>query len=523
MRKEIFVVTAGALLFNIVFWQEKLGVNAVLFDVFISAAIFYLYPESKRRSIATLLFISQLACLCMLLVHNSDLSKVTFCITLMLFASFAEYVHRSPWYAGGSFLLNLGLLPASIVHHWKAPAIKTSKGKVLIRIIRFSIIPVFLCIIFFVIYQFSNSVFAAMANDFALQAERFFTNFFSWFSLGRLFFLAVGFYLVGAILLKTRVNYFSEKDALSNDELDRKRKPINERRKELIYDIVVGILGKSGSGIMALKNVNTIGILSLFLLNLLLLIVNIIDIRFIWFDFDFSRDANIYKMVHEGTELLIVSIVLAMMLLIVLFKGNLNFYKRNKWLKFGAYAWILQNIVLVISVFLRDYYYIEFFGLAYKRIGVLFFLFAVLTGLTTVFIKIHFRKSNYFLFRVNAWACIVMLVVASAVNWDPMIAKYNFDHNDKVPVDLKFIFTLSDKALPVIDKHVALLRERENAQVEHEYRRGECITCYMERLNERKRRFMEKQQQYSWLSWNYADHAVKQYLSDNDSNKISGK
>jgi hypothetical protein len=523
MRKEIFIVTTGALLFNIIFWEEKLGINALLFDVFISAAIFYLYPEAKRRSIPGLLFIAQLVCLCMLLVHNSDLSKVTFCITLMLFASFAEYVHRSPWYAGGSFLLNAGLLPASIAHHWKAPGIKTSKGKLFIRIIRFSVIPIFLCIIFFIIYQFSNSVFAAMASDLALQVERLFTNIFSWFSLGRLFFLAAGFYLVGAILLKTRVNYFAVKDASSNDELQRKRKHIRERRKEMIYDIIVGILGKSASGIMALKNVNTIGIVSLFLLNLLLLIVNIIDIRFIWFDFDFNRDANIYKMVHEGTELLIVSIVLAMMLLIVLFKGNLNFYKRNKWLKFGAYAWILQNVILVISVLLRDYYYIEFFGLAYKRIGVLFFLFAVLTGLTTVFIKIHFKKSNYFLFRVNAWACIAMLIVASAVNWDPMIAKYNYDHNDKVPVDLKFIFTLSDKALPIIDKHVALLREREKAQVEHEYHRAECITCYTDRLTERKSQFIQKQQHYSWLSWNYADYSVKQYLRSNDSNKLSGK
>jgi len=523
MRKEIFIVTVGALLFNIVFWEEQLGMNALLFDIFISAAIFYLYPEAKGKKIASLLFITQLACLSMLLIHNSDLSKVTFCITLMLFASFAEYVHRSPWYAGGSFLLNICLLPASIAHYWKPKAVKTSRGKLVIKIIRFAVIPVFLFFIFFIIYQFSNSVFAALANDLALQAERFFANFFSWFSIARLFFLAAGFYLVGSILLKTKINYFTARDSFSSDDLQRKRRDIKERSHEVIFDIVVGILGKSARGIMALKNVNTIGIVSLFLLNLLLLVVNIIDVRFIWFDFDFNRNANLYKLVHEGTELLIVSIVLAMLLLIVLFRGNLNFYKRNKWLKLGAYAWILQNLVLVVSVLLRDYYYIAFFGLAYKRIGVLFFLFAVLTGLATVFIKIHFKKSNYFLFRVNAWAVIVMLVFASAINWDPMIARYNFNHNDKVPVDLQFIFRLSDKALPVIDQHIALLRERERAVKVHEYSLGKCITCYTDRLSERKKAFIEKQRHYSWLSWNFADYSVARYFRANNTNVLSGK
>jgi hypothetical protein len=523
MRKEIFLVTAGAVLFNIIFWEEKLGLNAMLFDLFIIAAIFHLYPESRSRSVVLSLLILHISSLFTLLLHNSGISKSAFCITLVLLASFAEYIHRSPWYAGGSFLLNLGLLPASVAENWRSSEFRNNNRKSFQKLLRFSVFPLLLLLVFFLIYQLSNSVFAQLVNDFSLQVERFFTNIFSWFSIGRLLFLAAGFYLVGAMLLKTRVNYFSTRDASSTDNLERKKILPQQKKKEAIYDILVGVLGRFGSGMMALKNVNTIGIISLLLLNLLLLVVNVIDIRYIWFDFDFSRNANIYKMVHEGTELLIVSIVLAMMLLIFLFKGNLNFYKRNKWLKFGAYAWIIQNIILVISVLLRDYYYIEFFGLAYKRIGVLFFLFAVLTGLTTVFIKIHFKKSNYFLFRVNAWACIVMLVISSSINWDPMIASYNFTHNDKVPVDLEFIFRLSDKALPVIDRNVTVLQQREKQQPANLNWRGECTNCYTEMLKKRKQEFLEKQQQYTWLSWNYADHSVKQYLTGKTGTQLSRK
>ena len=523
MRKEIFLVTAGAVFFNIIFWEEKLGLNAMLFDLFIIGAIFHLYPEAKSKAMVVSLLILHVGSLSMLLLHNSGISKAAFCITLVLLASFAEYIHRSPWYAGGSFLLNLGLLPASLAEKWRSSEFRNTNRKPFQKMLRFSVFPLLLLVVFFLIYQLSNSVFAALVNDLGLQFERFFANFFSWFSLGRLVFLAAGFYLVGAILIKTRVNYFSAKDASSTNNLERKKMPATKTKHEAVYDILAGVLGRFGRGIMALKNVNTIGIVSLLLLNLQLLVVNVIDIRYIWFDFNFSRDANIYKMVHEGTELLIISIVLAMMLLIFLFQGNLNFYKRNKWLKFGAYAWIFQNIILVISVLLRDYYYIEFFGLAYKRIGVLFFLFAVLTGLTTVFIKIYFKKSNYFLFRVNAWACIFMLVISSSVNWDPVIAAYNFNHNDKVPVDLEFIFRLSDKALPVIDRNAAVLQQREKQHAKKLDWRGECTNCYTEMLKTRQEEFLQKQQQYSWLSWNYADHSVEKYLTGKTASQLSRK
>ena len=120
MRKEIFLVTAGALLFNIIFWEEKLGLNAMFFDLFIIGAIFHLYPQSRSKAVVVSLLILHLTSLSMLLWHNSALSKTAFSITLVLLASFAEYIHRSPWYAGGSFLLNLSLLPASMAEQWKS-------------------------------------------------------------------------------------------------------------------------------------------------------------------------------------------------------------------------------------------------------------------------------------------------------------------------------------------------------------------------------------------------------------------
>ena len=51
-----------------------------------------------------------------------------------------------------------------------------------------------------------------------------------------------------------------------------------------------------------------------------------------------------------------------MLVLLFFFRGNLNFYKKNKWLRYGAYAWIFQNMVLVVSVLLRAKYYFVYYG-----------------------------------------------------------------------------------------------------------------------------------------------------------------
>ena len=71
--------------------------------------------------------------------------------------------------------------------------------------------------------------------------------------------------------------------------------------------------------------------------------------------------------------------------------------------------WVVQNFILGISVFLRNYHYISFHGLAYKRIGVIVFLVLVLIGLVTLFVKLRERKSFFYLVRVNGWAAFAVL------------------------------------------------------------------------------------------------------------------
>ena len=511
---KIILVTAGAVLFNLVFWNEKLAINTVLFDAFLLSALFFLYPNARKSATVNWLLLGHLVSLTMVVIHNTDLSKIAFVVTLLLVAGFAEYTHRSAWFAGGSMLMNVVMVVATFAESIKLNKGKRPKRKGLGRFIRFAIFPLILLVIFFLIYRGANNAFSDIANRIGAQLEIFFSHFFDFFSFQRLLFLLLGLLITGSVLLKSKLDYFSTRETGMNDGLQRSRQPLRKKRSGAFFQFVEMIMGKMASGMMALKNENTTGIISLVLLNVLLLVVNGIDVNFLWLHFQYKVGLPVYKMVHEGTELLIVSIVLAMAILLFFFKGNLNFYKRNKWLKFGAYAWIIQNAMLVSSVFLRDYYYILKHGLAYKRIGVLFFLLMVLVGLVTVFLKIWSRKTNYFLFRVNAWAGIVVLVLATTIHWDEFIAGYNLKRSNTVELDVPFLLSLSDKALPLLDTNIVALQKRENDARVVNVNDGQpaCDTCFIEQLKQREKQFEQKQKEYTWLSWNYADDYTKKYF-----------
>ena len=509
--KKLGLVFAGACMFNAIFWHEKLGINTVFYDAFIIAAVLFLYPEARRNFTVRCLLLLQTICLAMVIVHNTGISKTGLTLVLFLFIGFSHYAHRSIWFAGGSVLVNIPLVWETFVQELTSSE-SPAKRRSIRRIVLLILIPLALAFVFFLIYASSNSVFSHIAGNIGVQIEKFFEPVFTWFSIDRLFFLALGLYFTGWMLLKSRRNFVSNIEAGYTDNLERSAKPVS-----YLQNILVSISGNTrskGKNMLALKNENTIGVISLALLNLLLLIINIIDVVYVWFNFE-SRNVNLSEAVHQGTETLIFSILLAMVILMFFFKANLNFYKKNSWLKYLAYAWIMQNCILVISVVIRDYYYIAHDGLAYKRIGVLFFLVSVLAGLVTVFIKISFKKTNYYLFRINAWVNILLLVFSTTVNWDVMIARYDLRYHTTAWIGWDFLLSLSDKTIPVIDQHIQMIQKvHPSPHNMQQPDNGDQFSTYLtETIAQRKQRFLNSQATYSWLSWNFSDAYVQKYFS----------
>lgn len=510
-KAKLLWLIAGAMLFNLVFWQEKMGLNTVLYDVFVLVVLFSWHPDALRLPPARILAVANIICVAMVLVHNSLLSKVAVFVTLFLTAAFSTNVHRSPWFAGGSVFVNTVYFPGSFfsLFYEEGPQ-KARRGRVG-KVIRFALIPLVPALVFTLIYSFSNSVFSAAASRVVTALRTAMDHILDLFSVLRLLFLLLGLYITGALLIGVK-NKFVRAEAKHDDQLHRRRKTKRERKSDGWYNFTAGILGRFATGVMGLKNVNKVAILTLFLLNLLLLSINVIDITYIWLDPVAVKNSNLYTLVHEGTDLLILSILLAMLLLLIFFRGNLNFYHGNRWLKFCAYCWIIQNAILVISVFLRDYYYIRFAGLAYKRIGVLFFLALVLFGLFTLFLKIFRKKTAYFVWRMNAWAAILLMVIATTVNWDEFIAAYNFAHQESTPLDVNFMATLRNKALPLLDRHIDDLKKHGIVLKDRGFADNACGDCFIATIRSNEESFLREQSRLSWLSWNYADSQVLKYL-----------
>jgi len=252
------------------------------------------------------------------------------------------------------------------------------------------------------------------------------------------------------------------------------------------------------------------GIVLLATLNALLLLLNVLDIHHVWFNFSFTGQ-YLKQFVHQGTWLLTFSIVLGALIVLYYFRGDLNFHSRNRTIKALSYVWLAQNAVLAISVAVRDYWYIHHYALAYKRIGVAFFLLATLVGLALILQKVRRQRSHHFLARWNMLSVYLIALVMSLFDWDTLIARYNVAQSEKAFVELNFLATLDDKALPYLIRSDLQLENLE-AHNRHligteRYHRWLYLhqRVYANWIHRRAVSFVKEFEQRSWREWNLAD------------------
>src|SRR5690606_15083978 len=161
-----------------------------------------------------------------------------------------------------------------------------------------------------------------------------------------------------------------------------------------------------------LKKEQQLGILLMALLNILLIFYSITDIYYL-LNNDITSASDLSIQVHSGINTLIASIIVAILIILYFFRGNLNFYQDNVLLKNLSYTWIFLNIGLVVLIAIKNTEYVVVYGFTYKRIGVLTYLFLTLAGLITTFLKVRNVRNLWFLFRINTQVAFAILMVSS--------------------------------------------------------------------------------------------------------------
>ncbi|MEM1215235.1 MAG: DUF4173 domain-containing protein [Bacteroidota bacterium] len=465
-----------ALAAHLLIWESSLGWNAMIFCLMVTAGMNWLKPEVfARTEVKALLGAWCYSALCVVL-HHSDLSIVVYWLTAMVCIGYmqAERVHfwgfglveSARALFGGWFIALRGqmreLLQASDL--WQP-----------IRQLRLLLVPLAITAPFLVLYSSGNASFDSLGEWLGDRLSGLFALDIDWgrfivFLLGWAFTLA----FLGRRIGIQRLHAWSSKWGFNLD-----RRKIRER-------VLSGFLGPIPT--MGLQREYQTALLTFGALNGLLLLINLLDIQSVWLFSGERTAAELSQFVHTGTWSLIASIVLAMIVVLIFLRGNLNFFPNNLRLRQLVYVWLAQNAFLALSVAVRNAHYIGQYDLAHGRIVVGFFLLAVSFGLYSMYQKVAQRKTAFYLLQVNAIAVGLLLLMASSLNWDGLITRYNLHFGNN-------------------DNHYLMYQLQNNLETLVEVaatEQSDYIT--FNKIQYRCRRMDKRYQRMDWRSWNWSTY-----------------
>lgn len=496
--KKIFIVLVSTAIFPWLFYEKSIGVNLLIFNLIIFVGLFFIGKLNIKNKLNRSIALGTLLSAIFVVYNGSALSIAVNIISLFLFAGSNIFDNgRNLFYASISSFINFFTSQINFFLSIRKIGSRTKKFKKVNKYLRLIIIPLIIVFVFVLIYKAANPVFEGMVKSFFDVIDNFFEWFFDNIEIALFMTFILGFIISNSFFMGSSEKSIVAMDKNSSDKLVRiRRKRITKFKTN------------------ALKSEYTSALILFISLNILILIINFIDIWWVWLNFEWDGE-YLKQFVHEGTYLLILSIIISLAISIIYFRGNINFLKKNILLKKLAYLWLAQNAILTISVGIRNFWYINYFSLAYLRIGVIFFLILTLFSILTVFIKIKNKKTTYYLFRRNTLAAYVLLVVMAFFNWDVIIAKYNFSHSETAFVHFNFLADLSDNALPYLEKTDKELKEIDKIQKEKFPFRKRYISSsdYSEIIIDKKLDFLNEWKNRSWLEWNFAGEKAFRKIS----------
>ena len=498
----ILFVQAGAIAFAVLFVGQSLGVNALLFAVLLVSSWVYTSPSILAKPNILLSLIGWLFSAFWAMWYGSDMAAFAYWVSMCVAAGFIQQpLLRSLPYALPTSLMSLAYMPYHLGKFIPMPKGYEREMKATWYYTKISVLPLLFLSVFYWIYQSPNPVFANLSTDLlGWIGEQLFTAL-SYFDTLTLLSLVLGACLTGWGMVRTQQQWFARAEYPLSEQIVRKKraKPSPAQRKNTLPQRMNALPKAYSRALFLLVSV-----------NILIGAANTTEITFVWFSFEYRPGMNLSQWVHEGTYLLIFSILLSMGILMGYFRRNLNFYHKAPILRQLAYAWIIQNAVMVASVAIRNSHYIIANGLTYKRIGVFLFLGMTLFGLFTLYLKIRDQKSAFYLWRANSWAAYALMLCMAAVNWDVWIAQHNVGREKVGASGVDYLLSLSDKALPIIDQRPDMFIKGKYYE-DNLWGFDSNMPLQTEYFAQRVAEFQQAEMEKSWQSWNMADWQAKQY------------
>lgn len=433
MKPSKMVILLSAITFTALYYEQSAGVNFILFTFVLSIISVIKKPQLVRSAAWLTCFSGALLSSLGVLLYGNLLSVSACIVSLLLLSALNTQPATSLVVAMAHTVYSYMLVVPSIIINMLVKQQNEDEESVKTRKLLLLIFPLAVCMIFFLLYRSANPLFK-IATD---KIE--------WPHLSL---SLVMFFFYGCLLC---YGFFTHRQMQQLADAD--NNALNQLSFVSDTDNQTSLVGK----FIDFANEKFVASATFILLNILLLGVNATDIFYLLIVQELPAQLTLSEYLHDGTNALTFSIILSAALILLFFRGRLNFVN-NVIVKWSVYIWILQNIFLVITTCNRNLFYISNFGLTHKRIGVFIFLALCVLGLLIILLKVANTKTLWYVGRANAWICFVTLNGLSVINWDAVIAKHNIElalRKSKMP-DGYYLSELSYTALPVLQHYQSL-------------------------------------------------------------------
>jgi hypothetical protein len=455
---------------DFLFFGHSIGISVFLFCVAVAAALLIAQPRSKAAAIAT----AMLALALLPLVE--DVSLLAVCIAFIAFALFAAFIAAGARFDGlarsAGALLAIGafqFIPDLVrAHRSGGITVKPSE-------LTSWLLPVGAGLIFLVLFGVANPLvdkWIAAFNPLRLLEH---------LDVGRVIFWVFLLALVWPFVLP-RI-----------------------RKSWRVFAPPIGVQG--GGLVMGLFTPQSI-LRSLILFNLMFAVQTAMDIAYLWGGVALPEGMTYANYAHRGAYPLIATALLAAGFVLLAMPARHQPRPLIRWL---VLAFILQNVMLVISSMLRLDLYIETYSLTLLRVAAFVWMGLVAFGLALILARIVFGKSNAWLIGANLIALGATLYVCAFLDFRGMVASYNVtQHLERgTKIDRYYIYTLGPAALPTLYR----LRGDDWA-TNNGGTHPEWLTYQIACLASQHRQHMA-----GWRAWTFHGHRLLNYLDANPSAK----
>lgn len=195
---------------------------------------------------------------------------------------------------------------------------------------------------------------------------------------------------------------------------------------------------------------------ALVIFNTLFALQTALDATYLWGGVTLPDGLTYAAYAHRGAYPLIVTALLAAGFVLAALRPG-SAASADPLIRRLVYAWVAQNIMLVISSILRLDLYVGIYSLTYLRVAAFVWMGLVAAGLALIIARIALRKSNEWLLSANLLTFSVTLYACCFINFAALIANYNVDHSlemtgQGIPLDARYLHSLGPAAFPALDR-----------------------------------------------------------------------